>query len=274
MIATDPLSLVLVGCFLVGLIYFIVTALLGNLGHGTAHATHVGAHHVSVHTGHQAGIHAGAHVHTATQTTGHAQARAGGKTQASGHDQSWASFLNPTSIMFFLLGFGFFGYVFHNIVGLEAPLLVLLFAALSGVVIALLLLSLITRIFGNSESATEQDVSDRTGLLGRVSMTIQEGSLGEVLYISPGGMRKSIPARSIDGQRLERGQEIVVVSYQNGIAEVDTWEHFINEEGSYAGTSGSSMMAADGLETLRTLLDESGKTDSQALVMRKDSQKE
>ncbi len=267
MIATDPLSLVFIGCFLVGLIYFIVTALLGNLGHGTAHAA---TQHVDTNIGH----HTGVHVHTAAHGTSHAQAHAHGKTQASGHNQSLASFLNPTSIMFFLLGFGFFGYVFHNIVGLEAPLLVLLFAGLSGIVIALLLFSMLARIFGNSESATEQDVSDRTGLLGRVSMTIQEGSLGEVLYISPGGMRKSIPARSIDGQRLERGQEIVVVSYQNGIAEVDTWEHFINEEGTYTGTSGSSMMDADGLETLRTLLDESGKTDSQALVMRKDSQKE
>lgn len=274
MIATDPLSLVFIGCFLVGLIYFIVTALLGNLGHGTAHATHAGALHVNVHTGHQAGIHTGGHAHTASQTTGHAHAHVGGKTQASGHNQSLASFLNPTSIMFFLLGFGFFGYVFHNIVGLEAPLLVLLFAGLSGILIALLLFSMLARLFGNSESATEQDVSDRTGLLGRVSMTIQEGSLGEVLYISPGGMRKSIPARTVDGHRLERGQEVVVVSYQNGVAEVDTWEHFINEEGTYTGTSGSSMMVADGLETLRTLLDESGKTDSQALVMRKDSQKE
>jgi hypothetical protein len=141
-------------------------------------------------------------------------------------------------------------------------------------VIAVLLLAMIARIFGNSESATEQDVSDRTGLLGKVSMTIQEGGLGEILYVSPGGMRKSIPARSTDGQRLERGQEIVVVNYQNGIAEVDTWEHFINEEGSYAGASGANLTAAGDLETLRTLLDESGNTDSQALVMRKESQKE
>jgi hypothetical protein len=272
MIATDPLSLVFIACFLVGLIYFIATALLGNLGHGTAHATHAAGHHVSAHIGHHTGVHA----HTAAHTTGHAptNAHANSKTQTSGHNQSWASFLSPTSILFFLLGFGFFGYVFHNIVGLEAPLLVLIFAGLSGLIIALLLLYMITRLFGNSESATEQDVSDRTGLLGKVSMTIQEGGLGEILYISPGGMRKSIPARSVDGQRLERDQEVVVVTYQNGIAEVDTWEHFINEEGTYAGASGSSMMASDGLETLRTLLDESGKTDSQALVMRKDSQKE
>ena len=266
MIATDPLSLVFMACFLVGLIYFIVTGLLGNLGHGATHATHAVGHHVGAHVGQLHGV------HTAGHTTTHANAA--NKAHPGGHSQSWASFLNPMSIMFFLLGFGFFGYLFHNIVGLEAPLLVLLFAGLSGVVIALLLLYMLTRLFGNSEFATEQDVSDRTGLLGKVSMTIQEGGLGEILYVSPGGMRKSVPARSIDGQRLERNQEVVVVSYHNGIAEVDTWEHFINEEGTYVGTSGSSMMASDDLETLRTLLDESSKTDSQALVMRKDSQKE
>ena len=269
MIATDPLSLVFIACFLVGLIYFIVTGLLGNLGHGAIHGI---GHHVDVHVSPHAGVHTGVHAHTTGNATTHAQAA--NQTHPGGHSQSWISFLNPMSIMFFLLGFGFFGYVFHNIVGLEAPLLVLLFAGLSGMVIALLLLYMLTRLFGNSEFATEQDVSDRTGLLGKVSMTLQEGGLGELLYVSPGGMRKSIPARSADGQRLERNQEVVVVSYQNGIAEVDTWEHFINEEGISAGTSGSSMMAADGLETLRTLLDESSKTDSQALVMRKDSQKE
>ena len=274
MIATDPLSLVFVACFLVGLVYFVITALLGNLAHSGADATHAAGGQIDGHIGQHLGVHTGVHAHTASHSAAHTHAHGAQKAHPGGHNQSLAAYFNPTSIMFFLLGFGFFGYVFHNIVGLEAPLLVLLFAGLSGIVIALLLLYMITRLFGNSESATEQDVSDRTGLLGKVSMTIQEGGLGEVLYVSPGGMRKSIPARSIDGQRLERNQEVVVVNYHNGIAEVDTWEHFINEEGTYAGTSGSSMMASDGLETLRTLLDESSKTDSQALVMRKDSQKE
>jgi hypothetical protein len=62
-------------------------------------------------------------------------------------------------------------------------------------------------------------------------MAIPENSLGEITYLSPGGMRKSIPARSLDGRRLERDQEVVVVNYQNGIAEVDTWERFANQEG-------------------------------------------
>ncbi len=46
MIATDSLSLVFIACFLFGLLFFIITALLGNLGHGATHST---GHHTAVH---------------------------------------------------------------------------------------------------------------------------------------------------------------------------------------------------------------------------------
>ena len=113
-----------------------------------------------------------------------------------------------------------------------------------------------------------QDIADRTGMVGKVSTTIQENSMGEIIYTSPGGMRKSIPARSVDGRRLERDQEVVVVNYQHGIAEVDTWDHFINEEGHYSEPS-----VSDELAKLRALLDESSDSNTE-LVMRKDQQKE
>src|SRR5579864_5995963 len=261
MIATDPLSLVFFACFLVGLVFFIATALLGNLGHG---ASHTGAtHHVQAgvgHTGQHGAIHAGSHGAAHSADVHHPGA---GRQHASA-----LSFLNPTAVMLFLLGFGFFGYLFHNFISFEAPILALIVAAIGGIVVAALLLMTIARIFGNSEGATVQDVSDRTGLLGKVSITIQENGLGEIIYISPGGMRKSIPARSIDGRRLERDQEVVVVNYSHGIAEVDTWEHFIGEDG-----APSRVSASDDLDRLRTLLDESSKADSE-LVMRKDPQKE
>jgi hypothetical protein len=82
-------------------------------------------------------------------------------------------------------------------------------------------------------------------------------------------MRKSIPARSIDGRRLEREQEVVVVNYQGGVAEVETWERFINEEEEAQGTAPN----IDELAKLRALLEESDKAESQ-LVIRKDLQKE
>jgi hypothetical protein len=270
MIATDPLSLVFIACFLFGLLFFIATALLGNLGHVTAHhgGLHI-SHHVSgVHTTGTHAVHTAGHGPTPTHGTGQA---AGTHSTASndtqGHSQSLVSFINPTSIMLFLLGFGFFGYLFHNTVHFVAAL-TLTFAGVGGLIVAALLLVLVGRLFGDSEGATVQDVSDRTGLLGKVSITIQENSIGEIIYVSPGGMRKSIPARSIDGRRLERDQEVVVVNYQHGIAEVDTWDHFINEE-----EPASEAFVSDELDKLRALLDESNKADSQ-LVIRKDLQKE
>src|SRR5258708_18220082 len=275
MIATDPLSLLFIACFLCGLLFFIVTALLGNLGHGVAHGA---THHAGLHIGHQAaGVHtAGAHAPTAPHTVSHAPAHTPGQAAGShstthdssqGQHQSLLSLINPLPIMLFLLGFGFFGYFVHNTIHFVAALN-LIFATIGVVAAAALLLILVGRLFGDSEGATVQDVSDRTGLLGKVSITIQENSLGEIIYISPGGMRKSIPARSIDGRRLERDQEVVVVNYQHGIAEVDTWDHFISEEGTQ-----SEVSVSDELEKLRTFLHESTKSDSQ-LVTPKQTQKE
>jgi hypothetical protein len=161
------------------------------------------------------------------------------------------------SLALFLLGFGFLGYVFHNAMASLALQFTFAITGIGGIILALVFLALLSRIFGDSEGATVQDVSDRTGLLGKVSMTIPQNSLGEITYLSPGGMRKSVPARSLDGQRLERDQEVVVVTYQNGIAEVDTWEHFVNQEGTGI-TEGSQ---ADLLVIQQALLKESGSTE-------------
>lgn len=283
-IATDPLSLLFVGCFLFGLLFLLITTLLGTLGNGS-HSQHIGhdgyGHHAEIAphgphvVNHTVGNLQGKAVHIHTNTV--SQQNTAGKSTIQhteqGNTASLLAYFNPTSIVLFLLGFGFFGYVFHNITALALPLTLVL-AALGGLIVAGLLLALIGRLFGDSEGATVQDVSDRTGMLGKVSVTIQEHGLGEVLYISPGGMRKSIPARSIDGHRLERDQEVVVVHYQHGIAEVDTWEHFINQEhSSEERPPAQEAVNADELAELRALLEESSRPDSQ-LVMRKDIQKE
>jgi hypothetical protein len=278
-IATDPLSLVFIACFLFGFLFFVLTAMLGSLGHG-----HIGSHAASHQAGFSGGEHAGsgaAHVapsHAAghgTQGTihSHAVGHPAHVPQVANHRSFFSSawtFINPTSVILFLFGFGFFGYVFHNTANLALPFSLLL-AAVGGVFIAAIILALLTRVFGDAEANTIQDVSDRTGLLGKVSMTIQENNIGEILYTSPGGMRKGIPARSIDGRRIERGQEVVVLNYQHGIADVDTWEHFINEE-SNVETQAPAMNGND-LAKLRALLDESGSANSE-LVVRKDLQKE
>jgi hypothetical protein len=216
-------------------------------------------------------MHVASHAPAHTNSVGHgAGAQQTSNQSAQGSWLSPLSYINLTSVVLFLLGFGFIGYVFHNTAHLLLPITLIL-AVLGGVVLALLLLMLISRIFGGTDVNTEQDVSDRTGLLGKVSIPIPENNLGEIIYTSPGGMRKSIPARSTDGRRLERNQEVVVVNYQHGVAEVDTWERFMNEE--EALDPKSPLANEDELAKLRALLEESDPRESK-LALQNDLQKE
>jgi hypothetical protein len=223
MIATDTLSLLFIGCFVLGLLCLLITAFTGHddvIHHagGGGHIGHVG--HAPVgHAPHA--LYPATHtVHSTPHTTHH---------NAHGSHFSFLSIFNPLNLALFLLGFGFFGYLLHAATGFALPFIFLL-ASLGGVGIAAILIITLNRLFGSATGITIQDVSDRTGLIGKVNMTIPHMGIGEIIYVSPGGMRKSVPARSIDGRRLEREQEIVVVNYKGGIAEVDTWEHFIDQD--------------------------------------------
>src|SRR5579883_1177878 len=104
LIATDPLSLVFIACFLAGLIFILLSALLGSPHHGLGHLAH-GMHPA---TGH-----AVAHG-ASTLSHGHASARLAQihGNQGSLSDKGSNSFasllanISPLSIALFLLGFG------------------------------------------------------------------------------------------------------------------------------------------------------------------------
>jgi len=193
MIVTDPLSLVFIFCFLLGFGFFLVAGLMGGHGHAHAHIghvhVHVGAHHGSVHTG----SHGPTHTSGANTSGQHAGNQQGTQHAAQQTHFALSGYLNPTTIGLFLLGFGLVGYFFHNLTNVAVSLSLLL-AVVGGVVLAAVLLFVLSRLFANSEGSTELDVVDRTGMLGKVSITIPEKGLGEIIYTSPSGMHKSIPA--------------------------------------------------------------------------------
>lgn len=266
MIATDPLSLAFIFCFLLGFGFFLITALLGGHSHGSGHSAghfHLpSVHHVP---------HIGSHAHVSTHAPG-GEGRVVGQIHASSQQQQQASFslfgyLNPTTIGLFLLGFGLFGYSFHNLTNLTASLSLFL-AIVSGILLSAGLFLGLNRLFAEAEGSTEQDVVDRTGMIGKVSITIPEKGIGEIIYTSPGGMRKSIAARGLEHQRLERDQEVVVVNYQHGVAEVDTWEHFIQQDGRIFDPS-----AFDDLPQVNSLLQDSSPAEME-MVMRQERQNE
>jgi hypothetical protein len=56
-------------------------------------------------------------------------------------------------------------------------------------------------------------------------MAIREKGTGEVIFVL-GGVRRSAGARSEDGKPIEKGKEVVIERYEEGIAYVKPWDEF------------------------------------------------
>ncbi len=240
MIAQDPLSLVFLACFLFSGGFLLISTLLG--GQHSAGHIHLGGH--GLHIGH--GVHAGGHIHIGHGAhVGHAAhpAAHGGSAQANasagaaasaqapapwqGFSQTLQSGLNLYGVLMFLAVFGLLGYLLHNLTHVGVFLSVML-PALVGAGAALTVGNLLFRLFlPGAESELSPESSRLEGRLGQVSMAIREGGIGEVIFTRPGGGRQSLGARSADGAPILAGAEVVILSYHNGIATVQTWDRFM-----------------------------------------------
>jgi membrane protein implicated in regulation of membrane protease activity len=254
--AQDPLSLFFLGCALFSALFLAATVILGA-GHG--HGGHIGAHttghmaghaagHVTGHAGHAAGhaaSHAASHAgHTAAHhSAGHAahtahtanggQAEAGDVAPAPG---PWAvaqglllGALNINGLLIFLLVFGTLGYLLHT--GGTPLLLVLLLAALVGVIGAVIVNAALAKLFFENEAGELTERSSQIeGRLATVSIAIKPGGIGEIIFTGEAGARQSMGARAEDrSAAIAVGDEVVVTSVENGIATVQPWSQLLEE---------------------------------------------
>jgi len=68
-----------------------------------------------------------------------------------------------------------------------------------------------------------------TGIVGRLTVPIREGGTGEVVY-TLNQTRTVSAARSVDGRPIPKGEEVVILRYERGIAYVQPWREFMKEE--------------------------------------------
>jgi membrane protein implicated in regulation of membrane protease activity len=181
-------------CFLVGFLLSLLS-FLAQMGHFSGSHFHLNGH------GHLG------HAHTGS--CGHGSA---------GIELSKFNFGTLTA---FLTWFGGSGYLFRRytswwtLVGLAA-------AALIGLVGATIVFYVLAKLVSRDRTLDPADF-DMIGVLGRVSSTVREGGVGEIVF-SQDGARKAAPVRSEDGSPIQRGAEVVVTRYENGIAYVRRWE--------------------------------------------------
>jgi hypothetical protein len=180
------------GCFTIGLVLCALALFTGG-GHGTHfHFGHTHAHlpHVGTKPVHEA-------------TTG------------------GAPFINGFTVAAFLCWFGGIGYLLRAHGIFFAPV-ILIVSTVSGFAGAGLIFWFLGSVLLPHERALTAEETAIAGVVGRVTGPLQGGSTGEIVY-SQLGARRSAPARSEDGEAIERGAEVIVLRYERGIAYVRPW---------------------------------------------------
>jgi hypothetical protein len=180
-------------CFILGLLLCVMSLFTG--GH-----THAGHFHFGGHT----------HLHVPHGTkVGHT------------HASNGVSPFNGFTLTAFLCWFGGVGYLLRTHSGFVASFILVL-STLSGIAGGALIFWFLAAVLMPRERALTAEETAITGVVGRVTGSLLPDRTGEIIYTQLGA-RKSSPARSEDGNAIERGSEVVVLRYERGIAYVREW---------------------------------------------------
>jgi membrane protein implicated in regulation of membrane protease activity len=132
------------------------------------------------------------------------------------HHHPTAGPLNMTTILMFITWFGGAGYVIMHYRN-QLVLAAFLGACVAGVAGSTIIYLSVVRVLIRDDRPLRAEDFDMVGMLGRLTMQIREGGVGELIY-SQAGTRRSCGARSESGQAIPRGTEVVVMRYERGIA--------------------------------------------------------
>jgi hypothetical protein len=199
-------------CFLVGVVLSVLTFILGNLN------LHI---HLPFHM-HLPGMGHAPHVHLPH----------GGHASAVNAD---LPFINFGTITAFLAWFGGVGYLLSRHSHMMA-FLALLLSFLAGVGGATIVFLLVGKLLMKHDRSLDPMDYDMIGVLGRVTSTIREDGVGEIVF-SQEGTRRGSGARSDTGREIPKNVEVVVTKYERGIAYVRPWDELNNSHEDASATN-------------------------------------
>jgi membrane protein implicated in regulation of membrane protease activity len=141
------------------------------------------------------------------------------------HSGMHISWLNASTILAFLAWFGGTGYLLTKYSHVVSIFIVLL-ATLAGLAAGWMVFRFLLKLVGPSDEPLQSEDRRIVGALAKVSMTIRENGTGEIIF-PLGGSRSCSGARSEDGGAIEKGAEVVIEKYEQGIAYVKRWDEFM-----------------------------------------------
>jgi membrane protein implicated in regulation of membrane protease activity len=195
-------------CFLFGVIFTLASVLLGLTG-SLLHAPGHGNADLHLSTGH------------ASHATHHGSQEPAPSADA---DHTPLPIFNISSLLAFATWFGAAGFVLTRFAGWPS-LLALIPAVLMGAAGAVLIAAFIRKLVAGEQVMRARDYR-LEGTIGRVTVSIPAGGVGEVVF-SQAGRRRSEAARSLSGRPIPRDTEVVILDYERGIAAVQPWDELV-----------------------------------------------
>lgn len=217
-------------CFVFGALFTVVSAVLGFTGSVLTHLpggpVHAGEGH-DLPSGHA--THADGHPahHPLASIGQHDLAQSGEHVDQPSVSQffSHVPLLNVSSLLAFLTAFGATGFILMHFSGWSA-ILATPVAVVPGVLAGVLIALLIGKILAGETVMRPIDY-ELEGTLGRVTVSIPAGGVGEVVF-SKRGSRRSEAARSLGAKAIPYNTEVVIVEYEHGTALVEPYAEFVN----------------------------------------------
>jgi membrane protein implicated in regulation of membrane protease activity len=210
------------GCFAFGLVFTVVSFLLGAFGGG--HGLHIpGLDGLLGHGGDLVG-HGGDLVGQGGDLASHG-ADAGHGT--ANHHGAGISPFNFSTISAFLTWFGGAGYLLERYSSFTGVLIVTL-AGAAGIVGGGAIFLTLTKYVVPRLTELKAEDYQLPGTVARVTSPIRAGGTGEIVY-TLGGTRHADGARCVSGEALERGAEVVILKVERGIAYVERWDAYARQ---------------------------------------------
>ena len=168
--------LVYLFCLVVGFIFVLGSAIMGQMGgdHG-----HVGG------------------------SGGHAEAG------ADGSDSPGVSFFSPIVMAAFVTAFGAFGLTFSQFEMTKPPAISAFLSAIGALAVSGLLVTVLRQLFHATDSSSESQVATLVGHVATVITPIPEGAVGEIAYVQSGS-RYTAPAREESGKAVSSGSQVKI----------------------------------------------------------------
>jgi hypothetical protein len=127
--------------------------------------------------------------------------------------------LNMPTMMAFITWFGGIGYLLRNSLLFNGYIAAIL-ALIGGLAGGMVMFALLARVLWPMMTKPLEPADfSLPGTAARVTSGIRSGGVGEIVY-SKNGIRFTAGAKSLDSEPLARGSEVVIVSYERGLAYV------------------------------------------------------